>query len=71
MLYILGAFAEFEREMIRERTVADVRSRMAGLRDWAKNLTGAIAERVPGSGEPHSASAATQASAWTGPLVYS
>jgi hypothetical protein len=34
--------------------------RTAGLRDWANKPTGAIAERVPGSGEPHSASAAAQ-----------
>src|ERR1700682_2105376 len=35
----------------------------AGVRDWASKPTAAAAERVPGSGEPHSASAAAQATA--------
>jgi hypothetical protein len=35
----------------------------SGLRDEASKPTGAIAERVLGSGEPHSASAAAQATA--------
>ena len=33
----------------------------AGVRDWASKPTAATAERVPSSGEPHSASAAAQA----------
>src|SRR5258708_4280501 len=33
----------------------------AGVRDWASKPTAATAERVPGSGEPDSASAAAQA----------
>src|ERR1022692_472178 len=63
MVKILETFESVEPAMMDSLHEDQRMGATAGVRDWVSKPTAITAERVPGSGKPHSESAAAQATA--------